>query len=189
MSPKDSDDRQDAMLFHRAAGKVRRIETDRVSHEPGRPRPLPRERSEAETSVADMMPDSPFGNSTQGALFFTRPGVQRKVIRKLRRGQFRIEDQLDLHGMTVSKAADALAAFLGECAKRQRRCVCIIHGKGLGSSGRRAVIKQSVDRWLRLRNEVVAFCSAQPGDGGTGAIYVLLKRRPPHPPHPPHPPT
>jgi DNA-nicking Smr family endonuclease len=123
-----------------------------------------------------MMPDSPFGDSTQGALFFARPGVQRKVIRKLRRGQFRIEDQLDLHGMTVSKTADALAAFLGECSKRQRRCVRIVHGKGLGSSGRRPVIKQSVDRWLRLRNEVLAFCSAQPGDGGTGAIYVLLKR-------------
>ncbi len=176
MSPKNSDDRQDAMLFRRAAGKVRRIESDRVTHERGRPRPLPHGRVEAETPAADMMPDSPFGESTQGALFFARPGVQRKVIRKLRRGQFRIEDQLDLHGMTVTKAADALAAFLGECSKRQRRCVRIVHGKGLGSSGRRPVIKESVDRWLRLRDEVLAFCSAQPGDGGTGAIYVLLKR-------------
>ncbi len=176
MSPKNSDDRQDAMLFRRAAGKVRRIESDRVTHERGRPRPLPYGRVEAETPAADMMPDSPFGDSTQGALFFARPGVQRKVIRKLRRGQFRIEDQLDLHGMTVTKSADALAAFLDECSKRQRRCVRIVHGKGLGSSGRRPVIKQSVDRWLRLRNEVLAFCSTQPGDGGTGAIYVLLKR-------------
>ncbi len=176
MIPEDSDDPQDAMLFRRSAGKVRRIESDRVSHQPSRPRPLPRGRDEAESSTAEMLPDSPFGDSTQGALFFARPGVQRKVIRNLRRGQLRIEDQLDLHGMTVTKAADALAAFLGECTKRQRRCVRIVHGKGLGSSGRRPVIKESVDRWLRLRNEVVAFCSAQPGDGGTGAIYVLLKR-------------
>jgi DNA-nicking Smr family endonuclease len=176
MGPKDSDDHEDAMLFRRAAGKVRRVESDRVSHELSRPHPLPRRRDEAESSTAEMLPDSPFGDSTQGALFFARPGVQRKVIRNLRRGQFRIEDQLDLHGMTVSKASDALAAFLSECAERQRRCVRIIHGKGLGSSGRRPLIKESVDRWLRLRKEVVAFCSAQPGDGGTGAIYVLLKR-------------
>ena len=177
MSPKDSDDRQDAMLFRRAAGKVRRIESDRVTHERDRPFPLPHNRRvEAETPAVDMMPDSPFGDSTQGALFFARPGVQRNVIRKLKRGQIHIEDQLDLHGMTVSTAADALAAFLGECTKRQRRCVRIVHGKGLGSSGRRPVIKESVNRWLRLRNEILAFCSTQPGDGGTGAIYVLLKR-------------
>ena len=101
-------------------------------------------------------------------------GVQRKLVRQLKRGQIKIEEELDLHGMRVREAGVALDRFLSECSERGLRCVRIIHGKGLRSGG--SVLKENVDQWLRLRSDVVAFSSAPPNDGGTGAMYVLLKK-------------
>jgi len=95
-------------------------------------------------------------------------------MRKLKRGQFDIEDELDLHGMRVKEAGQTLESFLSKCSNHGRRCVRIIHGKGLRTGG--SVLKENVAQWLRLRSDVVAFCSAQPNDGGTGAVYVLLKK-------------
>ena len=109
-------------------------------------------------------------------LLFVRAGIQQKLLRKLRRGQFSIGAELDLHGSTVAEAQTLLAEFLAECRLRGVRGVRIIHGKGLRSPGGRPVIKGRLDRWLRHRDEVVAFCSARPVDGGTGALNVLLKR-------------
>ena len=105
-----------------------------------------------------------------------RPGLQHKIVRRLRRGQISMEGTLDLHGNTVAQAHSALNQFLAECRARGVRGIRIIHGKGLGSADGRAVIKTKVDGWLRHRNEVAAFCSARPVDGGTGAVYVLLRR-------------
>jgi DNA-nicking Smr family endonuclease len=83
--------------------------------------------------------------------------------------------ELDLHGMTSELARSALREFMAECRRRDHRCVRIIHGKGRGSSNRGPVLKGKVNRWLRQRDDVLAFCSARPVDGGTGALYVLLR--------------
>jgi DNA-nicking Smr family endonuclease len=108
---------------------------------------------------------------------YGRPGLQRRILRRLRRGHYSLAAELDLHGMTVPVARVALQAFLQECRRRDLRCVRIIHGKGRRSSNEGPVLKVKVDRWLRQREDVLAFCSAQPADGGTGAIYVLLRHQ------------
>ncbi len=107
---------------------------------------------------------------------FARPGVQRALVRRLRRGDFAVERELDLHGHTAGEAHGRLVEFLREARAAGRRCVRIVHGKGLRSPNRRPVLKGKIDAWLRRRDEVLAFCSAPARDGGTGALYVLLKK-------------
>ena len=109
-------------------------------------------------------------------LSFARGGVQRREADRLRRGRFKVEADLDLHGRIVADAVAALDHFLEDSRRRGRRCVRIIHGKGFGSRSGLPIMKAHVDRWLRARSEVLAFCSATPPDGGTGALYVLLRR-------------
>lgn len=108
-------------------------------------------------------------------LFFARPGVQNRVLYDLQRGHFEVDIELDLHGLTVEVARRVLGEFLRDCARLRVRCARIIHGKGFGSAERQAVLKCKVNYWLRLREEVLAFCSATRRDGGTGAVYVLLR--------------
>lgn len=105
----------------------------------------------------------------------------RPLVRKLRRGGFSVQSQLDLHGYTQVEAFEALENFLVECSRRRLRCVRIIHGKGKNSKDRVSVLKTRIPQWLslkRLAQYVVVFSSAHPKDGGTGATYVLLRRRP-----------
>jgi DNA-nicking Smr family endonuclease len=108
-------------------------------------------------------------------LVFQRAGVQTQVMRRLRRGLFPIEDELDLHGLTQATARDRLARFLAGNRDAGRRCVRIIHGKGYRSGARGPILKIAVDLWLRRHLDVMAFTSARPIDGGTGAVYVLLR--------------
>ena len=108
-------------------------------------------------------------------LSFLRPGLQQKLLRKLRRGQFSVAAELDLHGMTANEAYAAVGEFLKRARTRNARCVRIIHGKGNGSLHKLPVLKAKIGGWLRRRDEVLAYCSARPVDGGTGAVYVLLK--------------
>lgn len=108
-------------------------------------------------------------------LHYRAPGVQDGVWRKLRRGAFRVRADLDLHGHNRETAYREVAAFLAECQARDARCVRIVHGKGNGSPNSGPVIKTLLDGWLRRRRDVLAFCSARPHDGGTGAVYVLLR--------------
>jgi len=109
-------------------------------------------------------------------LFFSRPGVSRADLRKLKKGLINIQGELDLHGLTVAIAREQLASYLHHCQQTGKRCVRIIHGKGRGSVQGKPVIKNKVNIWLRQRDEVLAFCSARQNDGGTGAIYLLLKK-------------
>ena len=167
-------------LFRREMSDVRPIATDRIAPHPLRPRPnpLPLQTLQAEQQVlVDMLSDEqwPDDLETGDELVYLKPGLQSRLLQRLRRGHFALNAELDLHGLNVSEAREALAAFLRECAQRDHRCVRIVHGKGRGSRHGRPVIKGKVDRWLRLRDEVVAFCSARRVDGGTGAVYVLLK--------------
>ena len=110
------------------------------------------------------------------SLSFHRPAVDRRTMRKLARGNFSVQDEIDLHGMTVPEAKDALHEFIGECELRGYTCILIVHGKGLGSGDRGPVLKGKVNKWLRQWSEVLAFVSARQIDGGTGAAYVLLRK-------------
>jgi DNA-nicking Smr family endonuclease len=109
------------------------------------------------------------------ALSFHRAGVRTQVVRRLRRGLIPIEDELDLHGLSQSAARYQLAEFLTYSRNAGRRCVRIIHGKGYRSGARGPVLKTAVDLWLRRHLDVMAFTSARAIDGGTGAVYVLLR--------------
>lgn len=148
---------------------------------PPRPRikpvPIQSQRDEQQVLV-DMLSDHiPWDEVETGEeLNFTRPGLSQQILRRLRRGHWVIEDELDLHGLTRDEARERLAAFLNACKKRGTRCIRIIHGKGLGSKNKEPVLKQKVRSWLMQRDEVLAFAQARPADGGSGAVIVMLKR-------------
>ena len=105
---------------------------------------------------------------------YLRPSLAASVLRDLRRGRWVIQDETDLHGLNREEARALLANFLARSLKRGVRCVRIIHGKGLGSPGKQAVLRQLVRGWLMQRNEILAYCQAKPQDGGEGAVIVLL---------------
>ena len=173
-------DEDDITLFRTSVGSVKPVNDDRVVP-PRRkvsPRPVFREIDEAEV-LRDLLSEQ-FDAAeleTGEELVYLRPGLQRRTMKKLRRGQIVVDAELDLHGMTVAVARTAVAAFLHECQRRRVQCARIIHGKGRGSRHRNPVLKQKVGGWLRQRNEVLAYCSARSYDGGTGAVYVLLRRK------------
>lgn len=112
-------------------------------------------------------------------LDFARSGPQQKLLRRLKRGELSLEARLDLHGCTLTEAGDRLAHFLESSTASGQRCVLVVHGKGQRSEAGRPVLKSQVNQWLRDHPAVLAFSSAQPRDGGTGALYLLL--RSPHP--------
>jgi DNA-nicking Smr family endonuclease len=105
---------------------------------------------------------------------FLRPGVSRQTLRRLRRGYWKIDAQLDLHGFNREEARQELAVFLDASSKRRFRCVRVIHGKGLSSPNHEPVLKTRVGNWLAQRADVLAFCQARPEEGGSGAVLVLL---------------
>jgi DNA-nicking Smr family endonuclease len=119
----------------------------------------------------------PVESAAGDELSFVRPGVQHAQIRKLRKGHYAIRGELDMHGLTTAQARRQLVAFLHDSRMRGARCVRIIHGKGYNSPNRQPILKSKLNVWLRQCDEVLAFCSAPPGDGGTGAAYVLLSTR------------
>ena len=180
MSKEPKIDADEVALFRRAMSDVKRLKHDTVAHESPRPAPVPKQFLADEARVPrDSLSDQfdPAEMETGEELVFVRAGLQKTVLRKLRRGQYSIGDELDLHGHTQEAARAALSRFLHDAVARQLRCVRIIHGKGHRSRQNRPVLKVKVNNWLRQRDEVLAFCSARPVDGGTGALYVLLKRQ------------
>ena len=110
-------------------------------------------------------------------LAYLRQGLSRLVLRRLRRGHWVVQAELDLHGMNRHEAAVSVAEFLHSASQRGRRCVRIIHGKGYGSKNREPVLKSKLRNWLMPRDEVLAFCQAPPHEGGGGALLVLLKAK------------
>lgn len=107
-------------------------------------------------------------------LVYLRQGLSSELLKKLRRGHWVAQDELDLHGLNQLQARAALAEFLAECRRRHLRCVCIIHGKGLRSPNREPVLKGKVHQWLARRQEILAYCQAPQNLGGSGALLVLL---------------
>jgi DNA-nicking Smr family endonuclease len=174
ISPEDRD------LFRASVGQVKPVRQQRQALGTRRPEPVPRQTERDQQAVlqemTEIIPDSD-DIEIGDELHYRRPGVQLHVLKQLRRGKFVIQGELDLHGMNSTDAKKALTAFLSECNIRRRRCVRIIHGKGRGSPDGRPVLKNKVNHWLQLHNDVLAYSSAPPMDGGTGAVYVLLRQR------------
>jgi DNA-nicking Smr family endonuclease len=108
-------------------------------------------------------------------LVFLRAGLPRDTLRKLRRGHWAIQDEIDLHGLNRDEARLRLADYLGDCVKRGLRCLRIVHGKGLRSPRREPVLKGKMNQWLSQRDEVLAYCQAPSAWGGAGALLVLLR--------------
>jgi DNA-nicking Smr family endonuclease len=153
-------------------------EPRRVARARPRPAPLPREtwrdeRAALAESLGPISPDQALDTGEEIA--FLRPGLSSQMLRRLRRGHWVVEDNLDLHGLNRSQAVAAVREFLRDCRARRLGCVRIVHGKGLGSRNREPVLKGKVYHWLRMREEVLAFSQAPAAHGGAGAVLVLLK--------------
>jgi DNA-nicking Smr family endonuclease len=170
----------EAALFRETVGDVKPVSNRRKRLQSPAPKPHARfteadHRAVLEESMA-AGPD-PGDMETGEELVFQRPNVSRKVMRQLRRGNYARQREIDLHGLTADEAHTELHTFIKGCAASGMRCVRVVHGKGLGSGPRGPVLKAGVNRWLAQWQEVAAFCSAQPADGGTGAVYVLLSKK------------
>jgi DNA-nicking Smr family endonuclease len=169
----------DAASFPDAVGEVRRLKQDRITPHRKPRKPTPDQTLRDQRDVMDsLLSDDyePAEIETGDELLYIRSGLQHSVIRKLRRGQYAIEAELDLHGATVVQAREAVDAFIKTAQDQHKRVVRIIHGKGNSSEGKLPVLKGKVNSWLHQKSEVLAFCSARQNDGGTGAVYVLLRR-------------
>lgn len=174
-SPDDEDLKafREAVADVRPLSQVKRVQpvTRKISlhprHQPG----------SSEEDIDNIMSDPVDirDNEIADELFFARSGIQNKVQRKLRRGEFPVENELDLHGYTVAEAKRAINEFMHECEIKHHRCIRIIHGKGYRSELNIPVLKTYVAYWLKQHPHVLAYVSARPTDGGTGALYVLLK--------------
>jgi len=170
----------DIELFRRSVSGARPLNESFVEPTPPQVSRKARFARRDEQSVLQESLDADFQSmeaSSGESLRFARPVVGRKTLRKLARGSFAVQSEIDLHGMTVADARLALQAFIEHAVRTGQTCVRVIHGKGLGSGSSGPVIKRNVNGWLRQWDAVLAFVSARSVDGGTGAMYVLLKVR------------
>jgi DNA-nicking Smr family endonuclease len=174
---------QERRIFELTVGPVTPLRTmDRVIHDREQPTPEPRQREADERAVllqalSDEI-DIDTLLDTDETLSFRRDGISLEVVRKLRRGHWSLQAQLDLHGLRRDAAREALGLFIHDSARRGLRCVRVVHGKGHGSPGREPILKGRVRRWLVQKHEVLAFVQARASDGGAGALIVLLNGTP-----------
>jgi DNA-nicking Smr family endonuclease len=171
----------DSALFRDLIGPVRELkETTAPKPRPPPPPPVPKQSLLDEAHVMHELldpPDDPElldGGEVQS---FLADGLSPKILRKLKRGGFAVQDEIDLHALTRAQAQKLFAIFLRDVEKRNVSCIRVIHGKGLRSPDQRGVLKSLVDFWLRKRQNVLAFTSAPISQGGTGAVLVLLRRK------------
>lgn len=170
---------QQRQLFARSVGPVQRLAAaGRAEVAPPRPPPLPLQRQADEraalrATLSDEV-DVETLLLTDDGLSFRRPGITLDVVARLRRGQWAIQGQIDLHGMRRDEAREALAGFIRKARRSGQRCLRVVHGKGHGSPGRQPVLKAKAQRWLAQCDGVIAFTQASGPDGGAGALIVLL---------------
>ena len=167
-------------LFARAAGQVQPLAVPaRVTLVRELPPPLPVQLKLDEQRVLQEALSDEFDTSTlldvDDAMSYRRPGVGTDVTRKLRRGDWSIQREIDLHGLRRDDAREALGEFIREAYRQGLCCLRVVHGKGLGSPGKTPVLKGKVQGWLVQKNEVMAFVQARASEGGAGALVVLLK--------------
>jgi len=170
---------QEARVFERTVGPVVPLpDPNRVILRHGRPAPEPRQRELDEQMAWKQALSDDFDVDslleTDETLSFRRPEISAESVRKLRRGHWALQAQIDLHGLRRDQAREALGQFIHDSARRGLRCVRVVHGKGNGSPGREPVLKARVRRWLVQKQEVLAFVQARASDGGAGALMVLL---------------
>ena len=179
-------DGREPSLFAASVGQVMPLRRA-AAPPPARPRPaaVARQRARDEAAaLAESISDAFDGESlleSDDSLSFRRRGIGVDVVRKLRRGIWVLQAEIDLHGLRRDEARERIAAFLHDAARNGLRCVRVVHGKGHGSPGREPVLKSKVKSWLVQRSEVLAFTHARPADGGHGALIVLLRPEPKRP--------
>jgi DNA-nicking Smr family endonuclease len=169
----------EARIFEHTVGAVVRLpDANRVVMRHGLPEPEPRQRELDEQQAWKQALSDDFDVDslleTDETLSFRRPEISAESVRKLRRGHWSLQAQIDLHGLRRDQAREALGQFIHDSARRGLRCVRVIHGKGNGSPGKEPVLKARVRRWLVQKQEVLAFVQARASDGGAGALMVLL---------------
>lgn len=170
----------EADLFRRSIGMVAPLTpSDKLTVTAPRPLPIARQHlADEQAALRESLSDDFTIETllaTDEALSYARKGIGQDVMRKLRRGNWVIQSQLDLHGLRTDEAREALGEFLRAAIRRGQRCVRVIHGKGLGSVNKEPVLKNKVRNWLVQKDEVLAFCQATAADGGAGAVIVLLR--------------
>jgi DNA-nicking Smr family endonuclease len=170
----------DARLFRESIGRVRPLRQG-DAQAPRKPRPAPRaaqaERDEARVREELLVhPIDPAAIEVGDEIHYLKTGQPAKILKQLRRGHFSVRAELDLHEMTLAVARDAVRAFLDESIARRDYCVRIVHGKGLRSRADGPVLKRMTAALLARRKDVLAYASARPAQGGTGAVVVLLAR-------------
>ena len=166
-------------LFRSAVGDAEPLKTRARHQSKPAAQPAARARRRAEQHNPDDLTPPPQETALVEAgerLFYQQGSVNRTTIKNLRRGNMKPAAQIDLHGLTSAEAHAELREFVAECQHEGLRCIRVVHGKGLTSGSRGPVLKNGVNNWLRLWDNVLAFCSAPDNDGGTGAAYVLLKK-------------
>jgi DNA-nicking Smr family endonuclease len=180
MKPHDQRRAEDLAAFLAAVeGATPLRKRNRVNHDLPKPSPRPRQRELDEAAVLSELLQRPLAIDDWldlgGADSFLRSGLSRTVLRDLRRGRWSIQGHIDLHGMNRHQAHAEVMCFLAQALNSGRRCLRIVHGRGHGSPGREAILRQLVKAWLGRCKDVLAFCHAPPSDGGDGALWVLLK--------------
>ncbi|MDP7562099.1 MAG: Smr/MutS family protein [Methylococcales bacterium] len=167
---------EDMALFRKTVGKVKSIKNDRLHfHKTAKPAIISKPPNadyyqtfnDTPNDTVDLLGDA-------DNLEFLAPGLQKNILKKMRKGFFGIDAELDLHGLTRAEAKNHLTQFLHDCILEHCRCIHIIHGKGYRSPNQKPILKNSLNQWLRQHVHVLAFCSAPRHAGGTGAVYVLL---------------
>ena len=180
MSQRDQHSAEDLAMFLAAVDGARPLpKRDRVILDAPKPSPRPRQRELDEAAVIGELLHGPLAIDDWldlgGADSFVRSGLSRTVLRDLRRGRWSIQGHVDLHGMNRHEAHEQVTEFVAESLAAGKRCLRIVHGRGHGSPGREAILRQLVKVWLGRCKDVLAFCHAPPSDGGDGALWVLLK--------------
>lgn len=167
---------EDSHLFRQTVGKVTTVKDDKVLFtEDKKPKPFPKPASvDMEAYLIDKAEIDLESVSLEDTMSFLSPGLQKNVLKKLRRGYFGLDAEIDLHGLSSNEAKRQLLRFLHMCVEDGFRCVHIVHGKGYRSPDNLPVLKNNLNLWLRQHKDVQAFCSAPPKDGGAGAVFVLL---------------
>ena len=164
-------------LLSESLPNVNRLKQDRITPYRAKLDSAPRQRLlDNQRVIQELLEESDETTSFESGdeLKFLRSGHSSRLLKKLRRGDYAIQDELDLHGLIVSDAKQETHAFINECTRDRVRAVRIVHGKGRNSAGRMPVLKNMLLGWLSKNQHVVAVCSTPANDGGTGAVYVLL---------------
>jgi DNA-nicking Smr family endonuclease len=168
---------EDCDLFRLAIGKVHAVKSDKVLFaSDNKPKPYPKSQAiNVEEHLSGMIDFEVDQVGIEDSLSFLSPGLQHNVLKKLRKGQFGLNAEIDLHGLNSNDAKRQLLNFLHDSVEDGSRCVHIVHGKGYRSANNHPVLKNDLNVWLRQHKDVQAFCSAPDKLGGTGAVFVLLQ--------------